>query len=1074
MKNLCVLLLALTVSAIAQVERGTILGHVTDASGLSVPNAEVSVTNTGTNVVFPTKTDDTGGFLAPALNAGEYEVSVKAQGFRTEVRRGIVLDIGQRVRADFTLQPGQVTETINVTAEAPLIQNETSTLGTVITTQTIEELPLNGRSFISLLTLSSGITPGTPGRLLGGRGTQVQRGASAFSANGMRDTSNNFLIDGIDNNEMAVNTIMYFPSVDAIQEFKVQTSASDAEFGRNGGGTVNLLIKSGTNEVHGTLYEFLRNEKLDAKNLFDTSKNTPPLKRNQYGLSIGAPIRKNKTFIFGDWEAKRYIEAQTYVNTIATDAQRAGDFTGFNPIYDPSLYDPATRTRQPFNGNKIPASRIVGPAKFYAALLPQPNTGTKFNNFVYNPNRTTHGEQFDLKADHYLSTQDTFALRYSYAWFNLYQPVDLPGVAGGDAFRFSGNNYSPSHQVGLTHTHLFSPSLVNTLRVGFTRLTIDQVSINYGKNLTEQAGIPGVNLTDFSSGLMSVTIAGYASMGDSGFTPAKLFQNAYHLQENLAWNHAQHNIKVGLDIRRRYLNFFQVGSPRGTMAFGPEITSQPFAPAGTGDAFATFLLGLPSTGSINRFVTGPYSQRYTEYGAFVKDDWKLTPNFTLNLGLRYELMTPLVEKHDRMSNFDFAGHVIPGGTQGWPRGGVETDTNNFAPRFGFAWSPWGSRRISIHGGAGMFYNIEASAGGKRLSENPPFLVTPSFTNDLNLPTRTINQGFPNLVVDLNNPSGVSLIAWDRNFLNGYVLQYNLTAETEIARNLVLRSMYVANRGVHLFATGNANQPVPGATPVASRRPWPNIQNITFIAPRGNSTYHSWQVQLERRFSAGLSFLTAFTVGKAIDDNSGAFNDNDSGGGARTEDNRNYRLDKALSDFHIGKRFVSSFVWELPFGKGQKFGSNLNPVLNQILGGWQMNGVLTIQDGNPFSPQGPDRTNGGGAERPDRIRDGNLPSDRRSTSNWFDKTAFVIQPLYTYGNSGRNVLFTPGLRDLDFSLFKNFRITERYAVQFRAETFNLTNTPYLGAPNRRVDLPSGGIISIARNPRNVQLGVKVIF
>jgi len=1068
-------LLALSCVSLAQVERGAIVGRVTDSTGLAVPAAEVIVHNTGTNVSFQTKSDEAGGYIAPSLNPGNYEITVKMQGFRAETHRGILIEVGQRVRADFTLQPGQVSETIEVTAEAPLIQNETSALGTVIAQKTIAELPLNGRSFISLLTLSSGITPGTPGRLLGGRGTQVQRGSSAFSANGMRDTSNNFLIDGIDNNEMAVSTIMYFPSVDAIQEFKVQTSASDAEFGRNGGGTVNLSIKSGSNDLHGTVYEFLRNEKMDAKNFFDpATRKIPPLKRNQYGFSLGAPIIKNKLFIFGDYEAKRYVEAQTYVNTIATNAQRAGDFSGFNLIFDP--LNVVGGLRAAFPDNKIPANRLSGPAKFYAGLLPQPNTSTRLNNFVFNPNKTTHGEQFDVKADQYFSNSDTLALRYSYSWFNLYQPVDLPGKAGGDGFRFSGNNYSPSHQVALTHTHLFSPTLVNTARLGFTRLTIDQVSLNYGENLTAQAGIPGVNLTDFSSGLMAVTIAGYASMGDSGFTPAKLFQNNYHLQENVAWNHSEHSVKFGVDVRRRYLNFFQVGSPRGSMPFGTEITRQLPTVANTGDAFASFMLGIPNSGSMDRFVTGPYGQRYTEFGVFVKDDWKIRPNVTLNIGLRYELMTPLIEKYNRMSNFDLAtGKIIPAGTQGSPRGGVETDKNNWAPRVGFAWSPMGSNRISIHGGAGIFYNIEASAGGKRLSENPPFLVVPSFTNNLSAPTRTMEQGFPlSVVVDLNNPSGVSLKAWQRDFRNGYVVQSNLTIETEIMKNLVVRNMYVANSGVHLFAAGGANQPRPGPGDAGPRRPYPLIQGIGYFASRGHSTHHSWQLQVERRFARGLSFLSALTIGKTIDDNSGAFNDNDSGGGARTEDNLNYRLDKALSDFHVGKRFVNSFVWELPFGKGMRFGSSWSGPVNHILGGWQLNGVLSLQDGNPFNPSVADQTGQAGGERPNRIANGNLPASERSITRWFDKAAFPLQPQFTYGTAGRNILFTPGQKNFDFSTFKNFRLTEKYNLQFRAEFFNFTNTPYFGAPNRRADLPAGGVISTARNPRNTQLGLKIVF
>jgi len=1078
-----VVTLSLMVSSavFGQVERGTVVGRVTDATGGVAVGAEVTVLNTGTNVAFQTTTDESGGYIAPTLVAGTYDVTVRLEGFRTETHRGILVEIGQRVRADFSLQVGQVTESVDVSAEGPLIQSESSTLGTVIAEKTITDLPLNGRSFISLLTLSSGITAGTPGRLLNGRGTQVVRGASAFSANGMRDTQNNFLVDGIDNNEMAVSTITYFPSIDAIQEFKVQTSASDAEFGRNGGGTVNLTVKSGTNQLHGTVFEFFRNEKLDAKNFFDPpNAPTPPLKRNQYGFSLGGPIVRQKTFFFGDYEGKNYSEAQTFVSTVPTKAQRVGDFSAIRPIYDPTTYDATSRLRERFANDRIPANRISAPSAVLKELYPDPNQASPINNFVFTPARVTDGDQFDVKIDQYFSEADSMFVRYSYAAFKQFQPGELPGIAGGDGFRFHGNNSSPVHQIALTHTHLFSPTLINTLRLGFTRLTIDHVALNFGKDISAQAGIPGVNYSDFSSGLLGIQPDGYRRLGDSNFTPGLLFQNNYHLQENIAWIHGTHSFKGGIDIRRRHLNFFQVGNPRGNMTFSNVFTTQPQTPAGTGDGFASFLLGIPSSASQDRLLSGPYGQRYWELGWFVKDDWRVKPNLTLNLGLRYEVFTPLEEMYDRMSNFDLAsGQIIPVATQGWPRGGVESDYNNFAPRFGFAWSPGGARKLSVHGGFGLFYNIEASAGGKRLTENPPFLFLPSVTNDQLNPTRFITDGFPLTPqrpdqIDLATLTGVSLKAWDRDWKSGYALQYNFSIETEVARNLVVRTMYVGSRGVHLFATGDANQPTPGPGAVNPRRPYPRFSGIGYFAPRGNSTYHSFQLQAERRLARGLSFLSALTISKAIDDNSGAFNDNEIGGGARTEDNRNYRLDKSLSDFHVGKRFVNSFVWELPFGRNKKFGADWSGVANTVLGGWQINGVLTLQDGNPFSATGADRTNGAGGNRPDRIGEGNLPKSQRTLENWFDKTAFRLPELYNFGTAGRNIVFGPGLVNLDFSTFKNTALTERINLQFRVEFFNLTNTPNFGLTNTRIDLAAGGVINVARAPRILQLGLKLIF
>jgi hypothetical protein len=1061
-----------------QVERGTIVGTAMDSTGAVVAGAAVMVRNVETNVVFQTKTDAEGAYVAPDLLPGTYEVTVQMDGFKQHVTTRVVVDVGQRVRADASLEVGAMSEQVTVTAQATLVQSESSTIGTAISEQTIVDLPLNGRNFINLLPLSSGVTAGTPGRLLNGRGVQTARGSTAFSSNGFRDTANNFLIDGIDNNDMAVGTITYYPSIDAIAEVKVQTSASDAEFGRNGGGAVNLMTKSGTNSLHGSAYEFVRNTAFNAKNFFvPATTPTPPMHRNQFGSSVGGPVVRNKLFFFGDYEGQRYVDGLTYTNTVPTAAQKAGNFAGFNAIYDPSTYNPATQTRQPFPGNQIPLSRIDAASQFLEAFYPGPNLPSRVNNFAYTPSNLTRGDQFDIKGDYYLSEKDTMFLRASYSYFRLDHPAEYPSISigsgGGGSANYDGQNIDPTHQFSYTETHLFSPTLVNTVRLGFVRFVIQETPTNYGDDLSAMAGIPGSNVSPTSSGLMGVGISGYGSLGDSTYSPALLYQNNYSFQENITWNHSAHSIKAGLQIIRRQLNFFQSGNPRGSMSFATSYTGQPAQAAATGDAFATFLLGLPTSGSVTRLLM-PYGERYTEWAGFIKDDWKVLPNLTVNIGLRYEFDTPYTEVYNRMANFDFqTGQIVVPGAAGWPRGLVKPDTDNFEPRFGIAWSP--TKRIVVRSAFGVFSNIEAPVTTTRLTENPPFEQTPAFTNDMFQPTYTINQGFPNTITNISNPTGVGLNTWQENFKEGRVMEWNFTAESEVKKDLLVRVMYVGTRAVHLFARGNLNQPVPGPTAVATRRPFPALQSFNSIQSRGNSTYQALQFQVEKRFSHGISFLSSFTWSKSIDDSSGGLNDYDNGSSTTPQNIMNDRAEKALSDFDVGRRWVTSFEWELPLGRGKKFGAAWNPVLNTILGGWKMNAILSMQDGMPLSIFGPDETNGAcGPCRPNRIANGNIPAAQRSLKHWYDTAAFVTQPLYTFGNSGRNIIFGPGLVNLDFSVLKNFDINERFKLQYRAEAFDLTNTPYFGPPGSSYYLATGGVISVAYSERLMQMGLKLLF
>ena len=1070
------LLFAPAIPALAQLDTGTITGTVYDASGASIPAAKISIRSFATNQTIEVKTSEQGIYVSPPLRPGEYTVTVSAEGFEGAAKR-LQLDVSQRAVIDFNLKLGTVTQETAVVDATPVLQTETVTLSNLRTEKTIRDLPLNGRNFAQLLQLSAGVMPAQTQTT--GSPITMKRGVTGNSVNGTRLEENNYLVDGISNTENHNGLgILIFPSVDAIAEFRVEASVSDAQFGRGGGGTVNLIYKSGSRDFHGDLYEFLRNSALDAKNYFDRATDPiPPFKQNQFGGTLGGPVfpwvKEKKTFFFFSYEGMRVRQAQTLISSVPTEAFRNGDFSAApQRIFDPATQlqtGPNQFVKEAFPGNRIPLNRLDPVGRNLLNLFPLPNLGSGVaNNFLFNPLRSITGDKLDIKIDQTISQEDTAFVRYSMSNDNLDEPSFLPAPAVGNGPGVPGPAQQPVHQVVASEIHIFTPSLTNEARAGWTRLNLRAFPINYGQYATTNAGVPGGNVPGdvLTSGLSIFSISGLRDLGDNGFTPAVVVSDNLQFSDNINYIHGKHSIKFGEDVQRRRYNAFQSDVLRGSMAFSGAYTQDPNSRAGTGLGAADALLGLPISGQI-RYLTGTRGFRRTELGSYVQDVYKMTPKLTLTLGLRYEnfLGWPWTEVADRMYQFvPEKQTVVRVGTQGIPRSGVQPDNNNFSPRVGVAYHflP----KTVFRSAYGLYYSAPQWDITRNLASNPPEFVVSSFANDQfdSVNARKLNQGF-------NRPALGSiqgtLRAIDMNARTPYTQQWNAAIQQELPSALSLTVAYVGTKGTKLQGYTNINQPIPGTGALATRRPFPAFDTISTIQDRFDSIYHGLQVTTERRFSSGLAFQVAYTYSHAIDVTSQF-------GGVM--DIRNIRLDRGNSDYDVRHRMVASWSYALPF--------HSSGALHQVVEGWQLNAILSLYGGLPFTVNSANDTlNIGSGTRADRLRDGSLPAGQQTVQRWFDTAAFATPGLQKFGDAGRNILRGPGTKQLDCSLFKAFPFSPDSVrrVELRAEAFNLTNTPQFDNPNSTFGSAGFGTITSAgapltlqRTSRQLQLALKLYF
>jgi hypothetical protein len=1086
---LVVIALLLGTLAYGQADTATIVGTVRDSSGAVIVGGTITVTETDTSTKTVARTDSTGNYVVTPLRIGNYTVAVEAPGFKTETHSGIVLQVQDRLRVDFTMQVGSVNEAVNVQESVPVIETETSALGDVVASQQITDMPLNGRDYTQLATLTTGVIKITEnGGGINGSTTATNGNAGgAFAVNGTRGNLNNFMLDGIDNNSNDNAGNILSTNVDAIQEFKVQTSGYSAEFGRSGGAVINATIKSGTNAFHGTAFEFLRNSALDARGFFaPADQPKAPFRQNQFGGTLGGPIRRNKTFFFVDYQGTRIGTSQTDISTVPTPAEIGGNFsTLLAGAPAGQIFDPQSTTtvngqtvRTPFAGNIIPASRLDPISSAVAKLYPAPNVpGALANNYVVNAPGTEQIDQGDGRMDHNFSARQQIFARFSWSQINRFQQPPLPGLADGGSYS-TGNYIEDTRGAAIGYTFSISPTMVNEVRIGFNRAHYVDNTPAYGQKYPSAGlAVPGVPDNATVNGLTLFQINAFHTLGEPGYTPTTSTSQEFQYGDTLSIVHGKHSLKMGPELHWSQFNLFQIGQPRGSFGFTGEFTADsPSSGDGSGSGLADMLLGLPTSSTISTLTY--FGNRQQTYGGFIQDDYQVSSKLTLNLGVRYDYTTPITEAHNRQSNFDFAtGQLIVAGQNGASAGLVSTDKTDFAPRVGFAWNPF--KNTVIRSGYGRFFSYQEIRTGDplQLAYNLPFFYQPTFISDGITPILTVSKGFPSL-----NPSqaiDASVTASGSgagSHLHAPVLdEWNFNIQQQLPGKILFEVAYVGSKSTHLQTLLDPNQdPVPGPGAIQSRRPYPQYGPFTDIVDRGNSNYSALEIKAEKRLSNGLMFLSSFTYSKSMNDQPEICCN-----APWPQNSYNVAAERGPSDFNQKFRWVSSFDYQLPVGKGQRF-LNSSRVADLILGGWHLGGIFTLHSGFYFSPlMGYDPSNTGsiGLLRTDRTCNGNLPSGQRTINNWFDTSCFPLPTGYAFGNSGKNVLLGPGGVTSDTALRKMFAITEHQALEFRAEFFNVFNHAVFAQPDPYItDGPgaTGVITSTVLPQREIQFALKLHF
>ncbi|MDX2269978.1 MAG: TonB-dependent receptor [Bryobacter sp.] len=1101
--KLLTLLVFLAAPLLAQ-NFATITGSVTDKTGASVPAATISALNLDTQVNRETTADASGLFTLPLLPPGRYRISAQKQGFRQAVQDSISLEVNQTARFDFQMEVGQVSETVEVKAGVPLLESDSSAIGQVVEQKAVAELPLNGRNFVQLATLGPGVTGvgfGARGTIMSGTRPDDLRPGSEIFANGNREGSNNFLYDGIDNNERLTLSIVLRPSVEAVREFKIQTSLFSADQGRNSGATVNVISKSGTNEWHGSAYDFLRNDATDARNFFLPNK--PTLRQNQFGASLGGKVIKDKVFFFGNYEGFRRRQERAFVNSVPTALTRNGNFSEVRDIFDPNSLRAAPGTtsgfaRDPFPGRIIPANRFDPIMARMIQAYPTPTRSGIVNNHTSSPKEAQDWNQWDGRVDFNINERNNLFARYSQQNTVSTRPSTfvnrtIPGLDGtfglGNEDTFAGDSNLKAFHSVINWIRTITPTFIMEAKFGFNRfdLVFLQEGAEPGAKLGERLGIARSNQGPNSDGLPIFSPAGYTGIGQTRSLPIIRFEDTYNPAFAFTNLRGKHTLKFGVDWRQRRLTQYQTNRGNGRFNFGRTFTDNPNNAAATGDAMAALLLGTASFIEQDFTLFEPRILQW-EWNFYVQDDWRVTDRLTINAGLRYERDTPTVEKDDKWTNFDVVtGQLLIAGFNTDSATGVVADNNNFAPRLGFAYRL--RPGTVLRGGAGIFYNPGGSESVlMRRHRQLPF--GPINTVDINqfvASPRRVSQGLdpiPNLdpATVAANPVG-SMLAVDFRFRNGIAQQYNFQIQQSLPKDLVFKIGYVGNMGRRLDNSYNFNQPVPGSAPPAQRRPLrfvaPRVINADYNVSDGLSAYHSLQATLERRFANGLGFLSAYTWANSIDTVPNQFGGGDNG--PIPQDARNRRAERAVSGHNIRHRFVHSMNYALPFGKGRTFASNLSRAADLFVGGWDMNVIATLQSGLPFTPTLANSVSNAGGSRPDRFLSGEI--DNPTIDRWFDTSlgtaasgaAWGTPAQFTFGNASRNPLFGPGRVNFDYSVFKNFAITEQVKLQFRTEIFNLFNHAQFDLPNGAVGNPNAGrITSIVGTPRQFQFALRLSF
>ena len=1122
----------------AQFTAGTILGTVSDPSGAAVPGAKVVATNLDTGFARAAETTQAGDYMMSNMPLGRYQITAEASGFKKAVVGPVTLVVDQKLRSDFKLELGSLTQVVEVTGVgATLLQTEQPDMNQIVQEKEIRGLPLNGRDFFALLMLSNGLQDTSNDQ--GGATTNV-----TFSVNGMRPEANSVTLDGIEMSSIRESDVDLRPNLDAISEFKVLTSTFSAEYGHTAGGVISIQTKSGTNTFHGSAYEFLRNESLNAANFFTvledptkpySKENNPkykaPLKQNTFGATLGGPIKKNKAFFFMDYQGYVVHRINTAFGKVPEARFRDGDFSSLLPastlldpspleyvdpnpdwdnclpegtsvcwptgLYDPGtygtgIYDPATGSTELFRDpsratpenpqglNIIPVDRFhpLGWALINAAALPNlPGDYPLGNYFIRQPQRT-RGNEAGLRIDYAFSSKDNFFVRYRWndSFLDTADALARPdgpmpgiGLEVGDDSRGivqGGTHRDRNNNLVLSEVHTFSPTLVNEARFGFHYYRLDVFQHAYGMNLAEKFGFEGVNVDPLFSGLPIIYMNNYNSLGGDDWKPLFFRERSWQLNDNLTWITGRHALKTGFEYRPQRQDNYYALFPHTAWWTSNIYTSWSIWWAG-GHELADVMLGVPGYGYHGRRFGSPVLKDQ-QYSFFVQDDWKVTDKLTLNLGVRYEYVSPFYSPTNEMALFDKEKMtLLYAGKDGVSRYILYPDKNNWAPRVGLAYKI--NPKTTLRAGFGVYFDPE-NAKRDDIKFNPPFYrqyqtdpYSDAYPDDPNQYTWNFWSPEPPPFDEPGSyPTGYDIFNIDRSLRTAYTEQYSFAVQRELPWNLLFEAAYVGSQAHKLPYIFNYNQPQRGGVP----KPYPNLGTINEVRNIGDMNYHSGQFKLERRFGKGLYFLTSYTWSKAIDTVSSAnFGSAVTGGVQNMMDPGQNR---GVSDWDVPHRLAFSYVYDLPFGKGLRYLSNPPTVVNHLLGGWEITGILQASSGVPGTVSVGSTIPGGDA-RPNLVGNPNLPSGERTPDMWFNTAAFVpntdASGNLLPGNAGRNIIRGAPYTNVDLGLTKFFNFTERVRLQFRAEFFNLSNTPRFALPMLRMNDPSFGMMTHTRNAVN---------
>jgi hypothetical protein len=1039
----------------AQTLGGAIRGQVVMSSGSACANVHVSAINEDTGETRWTLSGADGEFALSALGPGSYRLEAEMPGFRKYVGKGISLQVGQNLRVNVLLQVGGPAEQIIVTAVKDLVEPDAAGLGTVIQNRQIVSLPLDGRNSLQLSLLLPGTAPaaqGSPGSVLGD---------FAINVSGAREDSNNFILDGAYNNDPKLNTFAVNPPVDAIREFEIVTSTYDATFGRSAGAQVNVAMKSGTNDFHGTAYEFFRNAALDARNFFARPGDAAPgYQRNQFGFSLGGPLRKNQAFFFADYEGRRVREGITQVSNVPTELERAGDFS--QSIFARPV-DPYTGL--PFANGRIPSERMSPIGKAIASLYPLPNREVPEQDFVSSPALRDRDDRFDVRFDHSPTNKSSVVGRYSFSDRNLYEPFSGPTFARVPGFGTSIPRRAQNFMLG--EDHILSSTLINQARFTFNRVAAGTSHEHMGSSLNRTVGLPELSSNPRDFGMSFITISNFSPLGDDYNDPQHSVTNVFQAMDTASYSRGKHLLKFGVDFRALQQNAFRDVQSRGFLAFSD------FGQV-TGNGLADLLLGF-ITYSGGARLDNPQHLRTRSWNVFAQDSYRVRGNVTLSLGMRYEYNSPPVDRHDKANVYDtLTKSLVPVGKGGVPRSGYEPDSNNWGPRVGIAWSPGAANRSLVRAGYGIYYDQASLAPGEGLYFNEPYYDFKLYYPLPGLPLTLQNPFPPNYPLAIPG----SALGFDRHLRTPYFQQWSLTLERQLGRFSLVELAYVGSKGTKILSARDINQA--GASP---RRPNPRpvlqFADITFMESRGGSSYNSLQVRFQHQLPSGFGALISYTYGKSLDETSTFFS---SAGDANFPQNSaNPGAERGRSNFDIRHRLSAGYSYELPIGRGKLF-LGQHGSLTALLTGWSAQGIVTLQSGRPFTvallPEIDNSNTGvaslgfGANNRPNRLASGELRNP--GPDQWFDAGAFARASYGSFGNSGRNILDGPGCQDVSLSMIKDSRMREGLTLQFRAEFFNAFNHTNFDLPDIFLGSPTFAHILSAESPRRMQFGLKLIF